>query len=185
MKRKFQKEDIQKIILGALLFLGVVYGYFDLLLGPLKKRQQSTTASIAALEPEISKAKAAIAASEKLEADAPVAEQTVSQIESLIPEGAPVSWFPVLINDFFKQAGVEKSLTRMLNESSEKDVAGFRRIGWGIDIPETRFIAFGAAVADLENREPLVAIKSVSIEALRDDPETQRVMLTVNNIAKE
>ncbi len=185
MKRKLKKDDIQKIILGCLLFLGVVYGYFDMLLGPLKKRQKTTEASIVALEPEISKAKAAIAAADKVELDAPVAEQTVSQIEALIPEGAPVSWFPVLINDFFKQAGVEKAVTRMLNESTEKGANGFRRIGWGIDIPETHFHAFGAAIADLENREPLVSIKTVTIEALVADPDSQRVMLTVNNIAKE
>lgn len=185
MKRTFKKEDIQKISLGILLGLGVIYGYFDQLLLPLKKRQTATAASIAALDPEISKAKATIARAKAADAGAPKAEAAVAEIEGMIPEGAPVSWFPVLVGDFFKQAGFEKAVTRMLNESSAKGADGFRRLGWSVDLPETQFIRLGAAIADLENEEPLISIENVTIETLRDDPQNQHVLLTVNNIAKE
>ena len=41
MKKSTQlgKEEIQKIILGGLMCFGVIYSYFNLLLGPLTKRQ--------------------------------------------------------------------------------------------------------------------------------------------------
>ena len=185
MKRKIEKDHIQKIVLGVLLFIGVVFGYFNLLLGPLKSRQKSVSSSISALDPEIKKANATIARAQAVEVNAPQAEQTVAEINAMIPEGAPVSWFPVLIGDFFKQAGFEKSVTRMLNEETDKDIEGYRRIGWGVDIPETQFVGFGSAIAELENDEPLIAIKNITIESIRDNPEFQHVLLTVNNIAKE
>ena len=31
---KLGKEEIQKIVLGVLLFFGLIYSYFDMLLGP-------------------------------------------------------------------------------------------------------------------------------------------------------
>jgi hypothetical protein len=37
----------------------------------------------------------------------------------------------------------------------------------------------------LENNEPLIEIQALTIETLREDPEAQRVLLTVNNIVKQ
>ena len=52
-QNKLKKEEIQKIVLGGLLALGVVYGFFDILYFPLKKREKAKRISIDALEPEI------------------------------------------------------------------------------------------------------------------------------------
>jgi hypothetical protein len=182
---KPRKEDIQKITLGLLMAVGVVYGYFTLLLGPLKKKQMSVSASIAALDPEIAKAKADLQRSKQIQVDAPKAATTMAQIDGMIPEGAPVAWFPTLISEFFKKQGVEKLTTRMSSEVAEKDLTGYRRINWGVDVPKVDCMRFAASLAELENQEPLIEIQGLTIEALREEPEAQHVLLTLNNIVKQ
>jgi hypothetical protein len=182
---KIRKEDIQKIVLGVLMALGVVYGYFAILLGPLKKQQTSTQTSLNALEPEIAKAKGDLERASQIEASAPKAAATMAQIDAMIPEGAPVAWFPTLVADFFKRQGVEKITTRMSSEVADKELTGYRRINWGVDVPKVECLRFASSLADLENQEPLLEIQGVTIEAVKDNPEAQHVLLTLNNIVKQ
>jgi len=120
----------------------------------------------------------------QIQADAPKAAATMAQIDAMIPEGAPVAWFPTLVSDFFKKQGVEKITTRMSSEVAEKDLAGYRRINWGVDVPRVDCLAFAASLAELENQEPLLEIQGLTIETLKEDPEAQHVLLTLNNIVK-
>jgi hypothetical protein len=182
---KLRKEDIQKIVLGVLMALGVIYGYFTILLGPLKKQQASAEKSLAALDPEIKKANADVQRSRQVQADAPKAATTMAEIDAMIPEGAPVAWFPTLVSDFFKKQGVEKITTRMTSEVAEKELTGYRRINWGVDVPRVDCLRFAASLAELENQEPLVEIQGLTIEVIKEDPEAQHVLLTLNNIVKQ
>ncbi|HSI11728.1 MAG TPA: hypothetical protein VK961_06770 [Chthoniobacter sp.] len=182
---KLGKEEIQKIVLGGLLMLGVIYSYFDLLLGPLTKRAEQTQVSINALGPEIANAKAQIAKSHQMEADAPKDTLPMRQVEAMIPEGAPVAWFPTRMTEFFKKQNIDKASTRMTGESVDKDMPGFRRIAWGVDLPKVEFVPFGQAVAALENEEPLLEISAMQIDSSRDDVEMQHAFLTVNNLVKQ
>lgn len=185
MKKTLRKEDIQKLALGSLMFAGVIYGYFDILLSPLQKRQVNIATSVNALDPEIAKAKDQLKRAAGVETEAPKASANVAQVDALIPEGAPVAWFPVLISDFFKGAGFDKAVTRMNNEFVDKELPGYRRVTWGIDVPRVECLGFANAIAALENAEPLIEIQSMTIESMRDDPEGQHVSLTVNNIVKQ
>lgn len=178
------KDNIQKIALGSLLAVGVVYGYFHFLLGPLRAKTRSTAASSTALDPEIAKANSQLLRAKVVEKEAPPIEASIASITGMIPEGAPVAWFPVVISDLFKKAGFEKATTKLSTEIPEKELTGYRRMTWTIDLPRVDCLVFGAALADLENAEPLVQIQSVALETLREDPEVQRVLLTVNNIVK-
>ncbi len=182
---KLDKEEIQKIVLGALLLLGVVYSYFDLLLGPLTKRAEVTQAGIVSLGPEIANAKEQIAKTEQLEKDTPKLTLPMRQAEAMIPEGAPVAWFPTRMTDFFKKQGIDRASTRMTNETPVKELPGFRRIAWGVDLPKVDFAVFGQAVAALENSEPLLEITGLQIDTSREDLESQHAFLTVNNLVKQ
>lgn len=182
---KFGKEEIQKMILGSLVAVGVVYGYFDWLLSPLKLRHANVQKSIAALEPEIGRARAQIARDLDVQKQAPLAQETLAQIEGMIPEGAPVAWFPTLIGDFFKNHGIDKISTRMNGEGTVPDLPGYRRITWGVEVPKVDCMVFAKAMAALENTEPLIGVDSVTIETQRDEPDLQRVVLTLNNLVKQ
>jgi hypothetical protein len=182
---KLNKEETQKLVLGGLLLCGLVYAYFDMLLGPLQRRQVAGKKQIEALTPKISAAKAEIARTRQLEAEAPQARATVAQISAMIPAGSPVAWFPPRMSDFFKAYGVERTATRMNNEFPEKDLPGYRRLTWGIDLPRVDFISFAAAVAQLENTEPLVEITSLQLDTSGEDAAAQRALLTVANIVHQ
>lgn len=182
---KLSKEHIQKIALGALLGLGVIYGYFDLMLNPLKKRQINTRKSIESLTPEIAKARADVEKLKAMEADAPKSSALVAQVDAMIPEGAPVAWFPTLLTDFFKKQGVEKVTTRLNHDVADAKLTGYRRLNWGVEVPKAGCLGFAVAIAELENGEPLIEIQSVQMESIREEPEAQRVLLTVNNLVKQ
>jgi hypothetical protein len=182
---KLGKEEIQKLVLGVLLFFGVLYSYFDMLLGPLGKQQDATSQSIAALGPEIEGAKAQIQKTKQLEANAGQATLVSRQVEAMIPEGSPVAWFPTRMAEFFKKQGLDKVSTRMNGDSVDKDLPGFRKLAWGIDLPKVEFVPFAQALAALENEEMLLEISAVQIDSSREDVEAQHVLITVNNIVKQ
>ncbi|HYR58233.1 MAG TPA: hypothetical protein VEO95_06375 [Chthoniobacteraceae bacterium] len=182
---KLAREEIQKLILGGLILLGVVYSYFDLLLFPLKKHQDAATKSAVALGPEIQNAQTQIKNTQDLEKS--VGEKTIvlRQADAMIPEGSPVAWFPTMIGDFLKRQGIEKVTTKLNTESVEKELVGFRRLTWGIDIPKVGYGQFGGAICALENENHLLEIRTVQIDASRDDAETQRATITLNNLVKQ
>ena len=182
---KLGKQEIQKIVLGCLLLVGIVYVYFNMLLGPLTQRQEVIRKSIADLEPQIAAAQAQIKKTEGIESAAPQADATVAQVDAMIPEGSPVAWFPTKIGDFFKRQGVDKAATRLNNEYEDKTLVGFRHISWSVDLPRIDFVPFSAALAQFENEEPLVAIGGLQIDTSRDDAEAQHVLLTVHNLVKQ
>jgi hypothetical protein len=182
---KLGKEEIQKLVLGVLLFFGLVYSYFDLLLGPLMRRAETTRQSVAALGPEIVNAKAQIDKTNAAEQNAIQATMTMHQVEAMIPEGSPVAWFPTRMAEFFKKEGVDKVSTRMTAEVVDKSLPGFRRMSWGVDLPRVEFVPFCKSISTLENEEPLLEISALQIDATRDDVETQHAFLTVNNLVKQ
>jgi hypothetical protein len=181
---KLGKEEIQKIVLGGMMLIAVIYGYFSLLLGPLAAKQAGARTNIAELEPKIAEAQAAIKVTESAEKDAPKALAVLGQVTALIPEGAPIAWFPPRVADFFKNRGVDKAVTRNISEDVEKDLPAFRRVSWSIDLPKVDFIAFAAALAQFENDEPLVQVTSVVVEPNHEDVQAQHAVLNVSNIVK-
>ena len=182
---KLGKDEIQKLVLGGLLLVGVVYSYFDLLLFPLKKRQEATLKSTVALGPEIQNAQAQIKKTQELERTVPEKMVVLRQVDAMIPEGSPVAWFPTKVGDFFRRQGIEKATTKINSETPEKDLPGFRRLAWGIDLPKVAYGQFGSAISALENEDPLLEIRTLQIDASRDDAETQRSTITVNNLVKQ
>jgi len=182
---KLGKEEIQKLALGILLLIGAVYSYFDLLLFPALKRQEAVAKNIASLKPEIAKAKDQIKRAQDLEKSAPDKTRVVPQVEKLIPDGAPVAWFPPRIGELFKKQGVDKVAAKLNSEAAEKEIPGFRRITWTIDFPKVDFLSYARALASLENDEPLVAVTSLSIEPSADEIDSQRALISVNNLVKQ
>ncbi len=182
---KIEKEEIQKIVLSLMLFAGVIYCYFTFLLGPLSTAQAAGEAKIHTLEPQIADAKKQLQKTADLEKKAPVSSKALEQINALIPEGAPVAWFPPRIAEFFKHEGIDKALTRLNNEFPEKELTGFRKLVWSVDIPHVEFVPLGMALAKLENQEPLLEIMNVSVEAMKEDPQYQHATLTVSTLVKQ
>jgi hypothetical protein len=182
---KLGKDELQKIFLGVLMLLTLAYGYFEMLLSPLKKAQAANRKEIAALTASIAEARAHIRKAQEAEATVPGAERVVKQVKAMIPEGAPVAWFPTHVAEHFKRQGVDKAATRLNSEQLEKDLAGFRRMFWSVDLAKVEFVPFAQALADFENEEPLVEISNIQISAAADNVELQRVSLNLRTLVTQ
>jgi hypothetical protein len=181
---KLTKDQIQKIVLGGMLFCGVIYGYFEFLLGPLSAGREHAVKEVAELAPKIAAAKAQVAKTKAIEAKAPGAQQILEQVNAMIPQGAPIAWVPTRLAEFFKREGVEKATARMVGELSEKELTGFGKCAWAVEIPRVEFITFAAALSTLENVEPLMEVQTLEIEAGRDEPQFQRMSITIHNTVR-
>ncbi len=181
---KLDKEESKKIILSGLLLCGLLYCYFSMLLGPLAAHQESAEKTMKDLEPQIAAARLQMKQTQAVEARAPVANETLEQIKALIPDGAPVAWFPPRMVEFFKRQGIDKSSTRMNGESLDSDLPGFRKLSWTIDLPKVEFVPLAIAIAGLENEEPLLEVNSVSI-GTGSDAQYQHGSLMVTTIVRQ
>lgn len=182
---KLAKEEIKKVAVSVLFLVGLVYGYFTILLGPLDRAEVAGGAKIATITPKIAEAKKQLQKTVEIEKKAPVVSAALEQIKSTIPDGAPVAWFPPRMAEFFKKQGIEKTQTRFLSETAEKDLPGFRKILWTIDLPRVDFVPLGLALAGLENSEPLLQVSDVAVNASKEDPQFQHATLTVATIVKQ
>lgn len=182
---KLSKEQKQKVILGGMLVVGVIYGFIEFLIGPVQKSRESAIKSVALLQPKIDAAKAQIAKTKALEAKLPEASKFDAQVKAMIPEGSPVAWFPPRVADYFKPHSIDKVSVRSNGDPIDKELTGYRRHNWGVEIPRAEFIALGTAIAEMENGEPLLEIQQLDIEANRDDVQAQRANLTINTLVRQ
>lgn len=182
---KLGKDEIQKIVLGALMLAGLLYCYFVMLLGPLGTSKEANQKKAEEFRAKITAAKKELKLAKDVEDSAPQHALVLKQINALIPDGAPVAWFPVRVTDLFKQFGLDRTSTRVTQESPEKELAGYKRLTWGVEINKADFMPVAEAVATFENTELLAEISAVQIETTLDSIGTQRVLLTVNNIVKQ
>jgi hypothetical protein len=182
---KLSKDQIQKAALGAMLFVGVTYSYFEFLLGPLSTGRENAKRDAAELTPKIAAARAQIAKTKAIEEKAPASKLVLDQVQAMIPQGSPVAWVPTDLAELFKREGVEKTSARMSGEPAEKELTGFGKCAWAVEIPSVEFTTFGKALAALENEEPLMEIQSMEIEAGRSDVQFQHVFLNLHNIVRQ
>jgi hypothetical protein len=182
---KFGKEEIQKTILSALLLVGLLYCYFAMLIGPLATGQVRAEKSISEIGPQIVEAKKQIQKTEQVKKQLPAADEVLNQLKAGLPEGAPIAWFPPRMTEFFKKQGIEKSQTRLMNAAVEKELPGFQKLIWSVELPKVEFAELGAAVANLENQEPLLQVTNVTIEAMKEDPQFQHATLIVSTLVEQ
>jgi hypothetical protein len=73
----------------------------------------------------------------------------------------------------------------MNGEVADKELPGFRKLVWGVDLPKVDFVPFAEALAALENEEPLFEIGSLQIDASREEVGMQHALITLNNLVKQ
>jgi len=181
---KLGKEEIQKIFLSILLLLGLMYCYFTLLLGPLDKQQSDAISQVGDLNPKIASASAVIRDVAAREKDAPAIAQTLDQIKSSIPDGAPIAWYPPTLITFLKHQGIDKCTVHVGGESGDKDTPGFKRFTWSVSIPSVEVSMLGKAIAALENEQPLLEITDLQVGALKDNVQYQNATFSITTIVK-
>lgn len=182
---KLSKDQQQKVILGAMLMVGVIYATNEFLLSPLALERAALADEMTSNEPKLREMRGQVARTKGLAEKAPAASKIIDQVGAMIPDGAPVAWFPPKISDFFKAGGVDKAVARFGTEALEKDLPGYRKLSWSVEIPNADFLRFASTLAKIENAEPLLEFTGFEIQANREQADTQRVLLSVQNIIKQ
>jgi hypothetical protein len=182
---KLNAEEIKKIVLSAMVFIILLYCYKNMMLDDQSKRETRALETIASLTPQLADAQKQINRTTALKEKAPADNEILDQIKAMIPPGEPVAWFPPRIMEFFKRQGIEKSSVRQSGVSGGRELPGFKRIAWTIDLPRTEFVQLAIAIAGLENEEPLLEITGLQIDESADNLQFQHATLNVSIIAKD
>lgn len=182
---KFGKDEIQKMFLGFLLLLGLLYYYFNMLLGPLNKEEEGARDAINDKSPQVDADKDIIKKAKMLKVKADEADATLDRVKTLIPDGSPVAWFPPLIIEFFKRQGIEKCAVHRGDESADKELNGFKNLSWSLDISHVEVVQLAMAVAAFENEHPLMEIDNLQIESGKENVQFQTARLNVNTVIKQ
>jgi len=135
------KDQVKKLSLGGLGLIALLYVYFSFFLGPLNKSRDAVQAKIKDLQTKISTSKTVISKAAKLEENAHSATVRYDALRALSPEGAPIAWFPPRMKTFLSNHQIDKGTTRLETTSAfkEKELAGWSRYLWIIDVPQTDF----------------------------------------------
>jgi len=173
------------MFLGFLLLGGLLYCYFSMLLGPLDKDEDAANATIRDKSPQVETDKETIKSAKALKAGADAADATLDQIKSMIPNGSQRAWFPPLITEFFNRQGIDKISVRYGDEGPDKDLAGFKRGAWGLDITHVEIVQLALSIAAFENEHPLMEIDSLQIEASKDSVQYQTARMNVSTVIKQ
>jgi hypothetical protein len=181
---KLSKDQWQKIFLSTLLMLGLIYCYFTFLIFPTSETDAKNLETIAGLDGKLAKARTAEVRSRSIEAQARAAQETLAQVDDMIPEGEPIAWFPPKMHDFLERQNLKNAVVHPAGSAAaEAGLGDLKSENWTIEVPQSGFAQLGIALAGLENEEKLLQITHLQITTQVDDPEKQHV--TINVVALE
>jgi hypothetical protein len=175
--KKLNKDEIQKIVLSALGFIGLIYCYFTFFLGPLSRSRETMTKTIADTQAKTASSKNELKKTANLELQAKEATARYAALKSTTAEGAPIAWFPPKMRNFFGAQGIDKAGIRLESSGAfrQPELSDWVRDIWTIDLPLSDYGTLGKAMAKLENAEPLLAVQKIVIHAVPEEPQFQQV----------
>jgi hypothetical protein len=182
-----KKDQIQKIALGGVGFVFLLYIYFNFFLGPLNRSRDTMIATIKDKQSKLDSSKSEMSKAAKLEQEAKTATTRFAAYKALNPEGAPIAWFPPRMKVFFANEQIDKSVARLEGSVGFKqpELADWLKYNWVINIAQADYARVGKAIADLENTEPLLSVTKISIHSLQDQPQFQQIDLLASNIIQK
>ena len=179
--KKFNKDQIQKIALSLLGFVGLIYVYFSFFLGPLNKSREAAAARIAEVQIKTASSKTEMKKTANLEMQAKEATGRYEALKATTADGAPIAWFPPKMRSFFGEQGIDKVTARLETSGDFKqpELSDWIKDTWAVELPQSEYETLGKAIAELENSEPLLSIEQIVIHAVPEEPQYQQVSLAV------
>jgi hypothetical protein len=184
MPKKFNKDQIQKIVLSVIGFIGLIYCYFNFFLGPLNRSRESMSQTIIELQAKTASSKNELKKTDNLEVEAKQATGRYESFKRTTAEGAPIAWFPPKMRSFFSNQGIDKAAVRLEASADfpQSELSSWLKDSWVIDLPQSDYGVLGRAIAELENTEALLSVQKVSIRAIPDVPQYQQVALSMQTV---
>lgn len=176
---KFNKDQVQKIVLSAMAFVFLLYVYTNFFLGPLSRSRDNMLRTMQDKKGKLDHSKDDLNRAGTLEHQAQNATTRFAALKGLNPEGAPIAWFPPRIKVFFANQQIDRAVARLESDAPFKQAAlsDWNRYEWTIELPQADYVTLGKAIAELENSEPLLSITRLTIHALPDSPQYQQITL--------
>jgi hypothetical protein len=182
---KLSKDQVQKIFLSGLMMIALIYCYFTFLITPMSKTDAANLVSIESLDTQLAQAHSQELRSRAIQAQSHTADETLAQVNDMIPEGEPIAWFPPKMRDFLERQNLKNVAVRPAGAAAaEAGMGELKSENWSIDVPQSGFTQLGIAVAGLENAEKLLQITHLQISTQVDNPEKQHVSINVIAIQK-
>jgi hypothetical protein len=184
MPKKFNKDQIQKILLSTIGFIGLIYCYFNFFLGPLNRSRESMARTIVDVQEKTASSKSEMKKTDNLEVQAKQATGRYEAFKRTTAEGAPIAWFPPKMKTFFSGHDIDKAAVRLESSGdfAQPELSNWLRDSWVIDLPQSEYDVLGKAIAQLENTEALLSVQKLSIRAIPDQPQYQQVALSVQTV---
>ena len=184
MLKKFNKDQIQKIALSTLGFIGLIYCYFNFFLGPLNRSREAMSKTIWELQAKTASSMSEMKKTDNLEAQAKEATGRYEAFKRTTADGAPIAWFPPKMRTFFGEQGIDKATARLESSGDfpQSELSDWLKDGWVIDLPQSEYGVLGKAIAELENTEALLSVQRISIRGISDEPQYQQVTLYARTV---
>jgi hypothetical protein len=184
---KLSKDQIKKVALSAMGFVFLLYVYFTFFLGPLQKIRDSALAEIDETQKKIDGSKSEMAKAASLDRQAKDATARFAALKAMIPDGAPIAWFPPRMKTFFANQQMDKAVARLESNTNFKqgELTNWTKYNWLIELPQADFAALGRSIADLENNEPLLSITKLSIHVTPTEPQFQQVGIAATTVIEK
>ena len=182
--KKFNKDQVQKISLSTIGFIGLIYCYFNFFLGPLNRSRESMSQTIVELQAKTASSKNEMKKTDNLEAEAKQATGHYEAFKRTTAEGAPIAWFPPKMRTFFGNEGIDKAAVRLESSGDfpQPELSSWLKDSWLIDLPQSDYGVLGKAIADLENTEALLSVQKITIRAIPDVPQYQQIAISVQTV---
>ena len=182
----FNKDQKQKMVLSAMMFIGLVYGFSRFLMTPLTTTEAQNEVAIGEMETKIEEAQKQIKIGRNSTETAANSVKTMESIEGMIPKEAAIAWFPPLVNQFFVKRGVPK-VTLQLRSTDAVQGEGlerFKYFAWDVSFPPSSFVTVVSALSELENEMPLLSVRAIKVDAVTGTPEEQRITCEFRTLLK-
>ena len=159
------KEERQRLMLGGVLVVGVLYGYFGLLLSPIQlgithaeRTVEERNQQIASTSVELRTLREEIARS-----DRPILDTAADELLATVPKSHLAST-PAVLSRILEQQSLAKRSARASMLAPFIGREDLICAGWEVNLEEAGPLQIGQATAALENEFSLSQMSEVSLE---------------------
>jgi hypothetical protein len=159
------KEERQRLMLGALLLIGVLYGYFGLLLSPIELGITHADRAITERNQQIASNGVELRAlrEEIARLDRPILDTTANELIATAPE-SHLATTPSTLSRIFDQHRLPKPDARaamLLPFAGREDL---QRAVWELKLRQADALQAGEVIASLENEFVLGEMREIALE---------------------
>lgn len=160
------KEERQRLLLAGLLLVGVLYGYFGLLLSPMNTGIAQAGRAVEDRNQQISSIGVELRAlrEEIAMLDRPILDTAAKELLETVPTSHLV-FTPAILSRILDEHRLSKGLSRSVMVAPFYGREDLHRASWEISLSEAGALRVGQAVAAVENEFRLSQLSEVSFEA--------------------